>query len=190
MNSSLDREKYLISYMDTDSAYLSCSSLDIEKCVLPEQSEYFFANYEKYHVPRFCPAHKRQWVESMTLGSLFVQPRCCHEAEEYHNKTMGLFKTEFLFRKLIILNSKSYYGLGFTSDVKQGRKSISRATTLTYDKYSKALEGERVLCDVRGITSTRQGAIYTYGMEKAGLSMFYPKAYVCDDLISIEGYDI
>ena len=180
-----------MSYTDTDSAYLSSCELDIEKCVLPEKADYFFANYEKYHVPKFCPAHKQLWVASIVHNNLFVQPPCCYKHEIYHEKTMGLFKTEFIFEKLIILNSKSYYGIGFTnSDVKQGRKGVSRATQLTYQKYSHALNGEKVPCIVRGFTSTRTGTVFTYCLEKAGLSTYYPKAFVSPDMTTISGYDI
>lgn len=196
----LDPDKYVYTYVDTDSVFVSTSESCVEKCILPEKQDSFFSQYEKYNVPMFCEIHKQMWVESMTKGVLFVQPECCKKNELFHSKTLGLFKVEQVFRNIIVLNSKSYYGDGFyeihrneieeyknKGDLKFSSKGMNKSNALTFDNYKRALFAREKVGGVnRGFRSTLAGGMFTYKQHKFGLNFLYPKRHICDDGVTTE----
>jgi hypothetical protein len=187
--------------MDTDSIFYCSSELFIEQCVLPHRQDHFFNDYERWMVPKYCPLHKDLWVKSMTDNMLFVQPRCCYEAEIFHGKTLGLFKEEAFLRKIIILNAKSYFGEGWydqhrneidkfikDGDIKFSSKGMSKTTnSLTFERYCNVLVTKGRDCGInRGFKSTLEGGMFTYKLNKYGLNYLFAKRHVCDDGITTE----
>ena len=208
----LDPNKYVYVYCDTDSVFVASSENCMEKCVLPGMESSFFSQYENYNVPPFCPLHKQMWIRSMTEGELFVQPPCCYNNEQFHNKTLGLFKTEQVFKQITVLNSKAYYGIGFyevhsgddiwkDGDSKFSSKGLNKTSkesldksksnykkdVLTFENYRKALFDKRQIGGInKGFKSTLPGGMFTYSQFKKGLNFLYPKRHVCDDYVSTE----
>jgi hypothetical protein len=200
----LDPDKFVYTYVDTDSVFVSTSEMFVEQCVLPKKRDSFFSQYEAFNVPTFCPQHKEMWVKSMTEDMLFVQPECCVKNEEFHSKTLGLFKQEAYFRKLVCLNSKSYYGEGYyevhrneierfkkCGDSKFSSKGMNKTNAITFNKYKCTLfTQERQSAENRGFRSTLEGGMFTYKQNKFGLNFLYPKRHVCDDYVTTEPLNV
>jgi hypothetical protein len=191
-------DMFTLVYCDTDSVFCATSELKVEQCILPNMRDSYFSQYEMFNVPTFCPLHKQHFIESMTQNKLFVQPECCYKNEQFHNKTLGLFKVEQVFKQLTLLNSKSYYGIGFyqvhsgddiwkNGDSKFSSKGMNHSSMLTYENYTKVLlEQGRASGDNKGFRSTLQGGMFTYKQQKFGLNFLYAKRHICDDYVSTE----
>ena len=81
----IDRQKFQLVCMDTDSFYLALSESDLESCVKPSMKLLFNEQYNKWF-PRKYPL----------------------DVNKYDMRTPGLFKTEFQGDKIIALCSKTY----------------------------------------------------------------------------------
>ena len=137
----------------------------------------FFEKYGDWNVQPYCDKHKHEWVDSKVDNTMWVQPECCYLAEVFDGKSLGKFNIEAYFDRLIVLNSKTYYGTNKHGGVKYSSKGLSKhQNDLTWKSYYDVLfsqqkgGGENI-----GFRSTLQGGVFTYRQHKSGLSFFTQK---------------
>ena len=123
------------------------------------------------------------------------------ENKLFNRRTPGLFKEEFIGKGIVALSSKMYYVKGFDKKDKLSAKGIQKSHNgdiLNYEAYKNVLlndvtynavnKGMRIFNDKQilkvdsEVNENRK--IYTYSMEKMGLTQKYDKRIVLEDGIS------
>ena len=141
----VDRKDYEVIQMDTDTLYFALSANKLEEVVKSVlQTE--FEN------------SKKDWLAWDTFSS----------------RTTGLFKLEFEWYRAIALCSKCYFVDGEKKSKYSSKGMSARHNSLTWGRYSAALEGNIDRVENRGFR-LRHGQMTTYNQEKLGLSAYYDR---------------
>ena len=154
----LDRRDFELIQMDTDSMYFALSHDKFEDAIKPG----YRAQFEQ---------DKKSWLAW----------------DKWSNREPGLFKLEKQGTRAIALCSKCYYVEDETGgQAKMSSKGVNkRQNELRWERYERALEGSRDMATNRGFRM-QNGAMYTYGQRKLGLSAYYDKRWVLEDGIHTE----
>ena len=159
-------------YMDTDSLYIAITSENFEDLIKPE------------------------------LRDEYIKERCnwfprndTKENEKYDNRTMGLFKTEFIGNGIVCLCPKLYYCLSQpyyclaipNKNDKFSSKGVQKKNNeymLNYNNFKKVLHSnDPMYCENTGMRCFN-GSIYYYSTYKTGLSSKYDKRHTMSDGVS------
>ena len=165
MDKYFSREDFEYIQMDTDSAYIAFSEVDIEKCVKPELRE----EYEE---------EKKKW---------FPQ-------NSYDKRTPGLFKLEWAGDGMVALCSKLYFGWSESDKTKVSCKGTTLCKcekdkckcekdneVVNKDMFKSVLDSkESVNLVNRGFRSVGN-EMYLYEQMKVALSYPYDKRPVLED---------
>ena len=124
------------------------------------------------------------------------------EHKDYDKRKPGLFKPEFIGKGIVALSSKMYYVQGFEEKDKYSCKGIQKKNNFSivdFEKYKQVFLGEVNYYNAtnKGMrifnsnqvtnekTETKQErTIYTYEMNKIGLTSKYDKRIILEDKIS------
>ena len=157
-----DRRDFELIQMDTDSFYMALSANDFDDIIKPEMKELYFGDGAQLG----SEAEKKNWLVT----------------DEYSKRVPGLFKPEFIGKRMIALTSKCYYADSGGEGIKKfSCKGVSRRQNeMNWERYRKALFGS--LDKARNIGfRKRDNHIVTYEQSKLGLSAYYDKRIVHED---------
>ena len=93
-----DRTVYEICSTDTDSLYFAYAECEeFEDLVKPHLRREYFTVRGKFFPSQVCesPVCVASYVDAKTNKLPWNQSSCCRKAEVFHNRTPGLFKTEY-----------------------------------------------------------------------------------------------
>ena len=151
----IDRIDFESIQMDTDSMYMALSSKSIDDIIRPELRE----EYDDGGKAEFLSTSK------------------CHD------RTPGLFKSEFQGTRMIALTSKCYYAEDEKMKSKISCKGVSKErkerNELTWNGYLEALSGSLDKAINTGFRISRNGVV-TYTQKKSGLSAYYKRVVAPD----------
>ncbi len=170
----LSREDYEMCEFDTDSSYFACTRGSLEAAVRPELRGDFLQRIKGHCYTReeFAPGH-------------FLPRECCREHNTYDAKVPGIFHLESLGVQFVGLCSKAYAVLETENNVKFSAKGCQkrRLTGDVMATYKSVLDdGEVHQVSNRGFRLFHT-EMRTYVQRKRGLTSFYIKRLVHDDLI-------
>jgi hypothetical protein len=173
----IPRNNFALTEIDTDSMYFGLSKSSIIDCVKPELKQEFLNKLHSCHSTDFFADNNTYF------------PRvCCKKHVEFDKRTPGLFKLEAEGKNMVSLCSKSYTLLKDNNNYKVSAKGITKSKlTDPYTKMKEALfnPSNKKLNEVVGFRVCNN-TIKTYEQTKQGLSFFYVKRKVQNDLISTE----
>ena len=166
--------------MDTDSAYLSLASNQLEDMVKPNKKQQL--HYEKM-------GQCRDFEYTSEDG--FFPRECCKKHKAYDKRTPGLFKVEAEGKAMIALCSKTYILKKHDDKVKFSSKGLNKAVLKEpFPSYQHVLQTGQTKSSTNQGFRTRGNTIYTYQQSKGGLSYFYCKREVLDDGIHTKPLNI
>ena len=190
------RTVYEICCTDTDSlyyAYAKNETGDIEDWVKPELRESYFRNRGRFLPSQACnnPICFEHYVQCKTNKTPWVQAPCCYKTELFHNRTPGLFKTEYEGEEICFLAPKTYCCESTTRKQKLSCKGVNkRINPLKMDDFLRVLrDGTKHNVVNRGFRCI-DGKMRTYAQLKCGLSPIFIKRRVLDDAIHTEPLDL
>ena len=155
-----DREDYEYCYMDTDSAYIAVSDLNIDNIVKPEMKE-------------TLKLEKSKWLVT----------------DKYSERSPWLFKPEFIGVRGIFLTNKCCIVQNAEGKTKNSAKGVQQDMIFqTYKEeleLYKSLKSSEKLDYISKVTNTgfrkHNHGVIAYRQEKLGLSAYYDKRYVLED---------
>ena len=159
----VSKNDFNICYMDTDSLYMSITSENFEDLIKPELKEEYAKDRSNWF--------PRNDTKEHTI---------------YDNRTMGLFKTEFIGDGMCCLSSKLYYCLRnsnkshehYNKDDKFSSKGVQKknnTSLLNYKNFKTVLHTHiPINCTNTGMRFM-SGSIYYYSTNKTALSSKYNK---------------
>ena len=166
--------------MDTDSAYLSLASNQLEDMVKPNKKQQL--HYEKM-------GQCRDFEYTSEDG--FFPRECCKKHKAYDKRTPGLFKVEAEGKAMIALCSKTYILKKHDDKVKFSSKGLNKAVLKEpFPSYQHVLQTGQTKSSTNQGFRTRGNTIYTYQQSKGGLSYFYCKRELLDDGIHTKPLNI
>ena len=181
----LDRGKYQLVEMDTDSLYMALSEPTLEAAVRPSMKQQFYFNYHRWFPSPHCNRHRDLYVEIKMDGDEWIPKSCCRERQLYDKRTPGLFKLEFKGKDIVALCSKTYICTDGEGTTKISCKGLNKARNqLTKERYLRVLqEGESGAGENCGFRSVGKN-VRTYLQTRHSLSYLYIKRRVCEDGVS------
>jgi hypothetical protein len=173
----IPRNNFALTEIDTDSMYFGLSKASLIDCVKPELKQEFLNKLHSCHSTDFFADNNTYF------------PRiCCKQHIDFDKRTPGLFKLEAEGKSMVCLCSKTYALLKDNDECKVSCKGITKSKfTDPYTKMTEALfnPSNKKLNEVVGFRVCNN-TIKTYEQTKKGLSFFYVKRKVQNDLISTE----
>ena len=177
------------SYCDTDSFVIFLARDSMDECVKPELlKSWLTTEKDKWFVPEVCNECKKAFIDGhyddikkLFLNVPWTQNKCCHLYQIFHTKSPGLLKREFDSHRFIALNAKSYMMESEDGQKRKfGAKGVKReiAKTFTYNTYAECTD--QLFVKNKGIRC-KQGAMFTYELNKVGLTKFDKKRYSYPD---------
>lgn len=190
------RTAYEICCTDTDSlyfAYAANDTNDFEDWVKPQLREQYFRNRGRFLPSQACDNNVcfDHYVTCKMNKTPWVQPPCCFKTELYHNRTPGLFKTEYEGDEICFLAPKTYCCESAGGNQKVSCKGVNKKINpLKMEDFLRVLqEGTRHTVLNRGFRYI-DGKMRTYAQLKCGLSPIFIKRRVLEDGIHTEPLDI
>jgi len=174
----IEREDFQYIEMDTDSAYMALTD-DFEKLIKPSMLDIWNQEKHKWFMREDTKANKA-----------------------FDKRKPGLFKPEFIGKGIVALSSKMYYVKGFDTKDKCSCKGVQKnnnTSIINYEKYKNIVlginksenvknKGMRILnsnqTNKENNETKQNRTIYTYEVEKLGLTNRYDKRIVLSDLVS------
>jgi hypothetical protein len=176
--------------MDTDSAYLALSGVELEDLIITEKREEFFENQHKWFPIPVCNEHRAAYIQCKIERKPWNPRPCCQARMKFDRRTPGLFKLEFKGEGIISLCSKTYYCFGEAA-AKLSCKGISkRHNTFQKTDFMDVLKNQ---ASGRGINvgfRVHNHQVLTYEQTRYGLSYFYAKREVLSDGVSTRPLEI
>ncbi len=158
----IDRSDYQYCEMDTDSAYIAFSDSNIENLIKSDKLDH----YKK---------HKYEWLPREDT----------EEHKAYDKRKAGLFKEEYRGNGIVCLNSKVYYCKNDeTGYNKYSCKGVQKKNNLTFEHYKNVLMTGKTKIVKNSGFRVYDNKIYSYEIEKSGLSYYYDKREVLSDGVS------
>ena len=190
------RTVYEICCTDTDSlyyAYAKNETDDFEDWVKPELRESYFRNRGRFLPSQACSDSIcfEHYVECKTQKTPWVQPPCCYKTELFHNRTPGLFKTEYEGDEICFLAPKTYCCESSSRKQKLSCKGVNkRINPLKMDDFIRVMQdGTQHVVLNRGFRYI-DGKMRTYSQLRNGLSPIFIKRRVLEDGVHTEPLDI
>ena len=199
------RTAYEICSTDTDSLYFAYAECEeFEDLVKPHLRRDYFINRGKFLPSEVCesPECVTTYVEAKTNKLPWKQLPCCRKSEVFHNRTPGLYKTEYKGDEICFLAPKTYcaeneFNQNIEGDYAQKTKQkisckgVNKGINpLKMEDFKKVLfDGEKHSITNRGFRFI-DGKMRTYAQLKCGLSPIFIKRKVCDDRIHTEPLDL
>ena len=188
------RTTYEICCTDTDSLYFAYAKNDtdnFEDWVKPELRESYFRNRGRFLPSEACDMCFEHYVLCKTAKTPWVQPPCCYKTELYHNRTPGLFKTEYEGDEICFLAPKTYCCESSAGKQKLSCKGVNKKINpLKMDDFLRVLQdGTQHEVLNRGFRYIN-GKMRTYAQLRCGLSPIFIKRRVLEDGIHTEPLDI
>jgi hypothetical protein len=174
----IDRSDFQYVEMDTDSAYMALTDS--------------FENLIKPSMRNVWEQEKHKWFMRTDTK----------ENKAFDKRKPGLFKPEFIGKGIVALSSKMYYVKGFEDKDKFSCKGVQKrhnSSVINFECYKNVVlgkidkidvvnKGMRIMNDhqvLKEQTDCQVGRkIYSYRMEKLGMTSRYDKRVVLDDLVS------
>ena len=103
-----------------------------------------------------------------------------------------MFKVEWSGRGFVGLSAKTYYCYGpdGKQDEKCSAKGINRAVQLTSAHFRSVMDSKKAVSSVNRGFLMKDNVMFTYKMERSGLTYFYCKRKVLSDGMSTTFLDI
>lgn len=179
----VDRSKYQLAQMDTDSLYLGLSRTSLEEAVTPALRTEFYKEYHKWFPALACDDHATEFVAAKSAGDVwFPQRACCAARQLYDRRTPGLFKLEFKGNSIVALCSKTYVCTTPAGKQKVSCKGLMKNKNhLTKEQYLKVIENKKADGGINRGFRTDGKSVFTYSQERQSLSFLYIKRQVCED---------
>ena len=189
MDKFFEDKSYQYVTMDTDSAYFATSA-PLEKMIKFGMNNTFYREYDQWFVPMFCDEHKTSFIEHKTKGKVWEMQHCCKIAYDYHKRTPGLFKEEFVGSGIVALNSKTYHCYSDNASKTSTKGIMKNLNKYNKQQFMRTLESK---CSTfgtnRGIMRRNQKMV-TYTQIRSGLSYFYAKRKVHSDGVTTSPIDL
>ena len=181
------RTTYEICCTDTDSlyfAYAENDTNDFEDWVRPELREDYFRNRGRFLPSQACSNTScfENYVKCKTNKTPWIQPHCCYKTEVFHNRTPGLFKTEYEGDEICFLAPKTYCCESSLRGQKISCKGVmKRLNPLKMSEFKTVLkDGVRRDVTNRGFRFIN-GRMLTFAQTRCGLSPIFIKRIVLED---------
>ena len=189
MDKFFDDRTFQYVTMDTDSAYFATSA-PLEQMVKSEKRVDFYREYEQWFVPPFCTDHKSSFIKHKLREKHWKMKPCCRRAYDYHKRTPGLFKEEFVGTGIIALNAKTYHCYSEKSS-KTSTKGIMKSLN-SYQKrqFMNTLESQNPTFGTNRGIMRRQQKMVSYTQVRSGLTYFYGKRKVHSDGVTTSPIDL
>ena len=186
----IDRSKFELIEMDTDSCYMAISANKLEDVVRPSLKKHFFTHVHQWIPSKCCGNHINDFAACKLAGVPFSQTQCCKDKELFDKRTPGLFKLEASGEEMIGLSSKTYL-LTSKESCKFSCKGINKTQVMNpVTTFRTVLEtGETQSCVNKGFR-VKDNKVFSYQQYKSGFSYFYCKRKILDDGISTEPLDV
>ncbi len=177
INTHLDKDKYQLMEMDTDSLYIAFAEDTIDECVLPEKK----SEWMKRKWDFFSSEDEVKKVDFAGESISFAQ---------WDKRTPGKFKAEFVGNGMICISSKLYTAWS-DKETKFGCKGVQqKRNDLKVDNFLAVLKTQKPY-NVQNAGFIKHGdVIRTYTQEKIGMGYFYGKRKVGADSYSTTHLDI
>ena len=189
MDRFFEDKSYQYVTMDTDSAYFATSG-PLEQMIKFGMKNCFYREYDQWFVPTFCDKHKTSFIEHKTKGKVWEMQHCCKIAYDYHKRTPGLFKEEFVGSGIVALNSKTYHCYSDNASKTSTKGIMKNLNKYNKQQFMRTLESK---CSTfgtnRGIMRRNQKMV-TYTQIRSGLSYFYAKRKVHSDGVTTSPIDL
>ena len=187
----IDRKKFELCEMDTDSLYFSLSKKTLDEAVYPHMRKHYFSERHLWLPSESCdiPHHRENYIACKTNNFPWLPPPCCKNRLLFDKRTPGLFKIEWEGDGMTSLNPKCYTGDG--DIVKVSCKGvIQRQNELNLDAYNNVLHtGATHMVTNKGFKVVDHHMV-TYTQVKQGLNYQYIKRKTCEDGVSTMPLDI
>ena len=173
----IDREDFDLCEMDTDSLYLAISSSKLEDVVKDKVN--FYTEFSNWFPAQSCEKHQSDFYRTKVDGKVWEMSECCRVTNKMHQRTPGLFKTEFEGTGMISLCSKTYYCFGDDRKYKLSCKGLDKSrNSLNKDDFMNVLETGKVEGGINIGFKTNGSNVVTYSQERDSLSYLYIKRQV------------
>ena len=182
----IDRSKFELVEIDTDSCYVAISAKKLEDVVRPSLKKHFFTHVHQWTPSKCCGNHINDFAACKLAGVPFIQTQCCKDKESFDKRTPGLFKLEASGEEMIGLSPKTYL-LTSKESCKFSCKGINKTQVMNpVTTFRTVLEtGETQSCVNKGFR-VKDNKVFSYQQYKSGFSYFYCKRKVLGDGISTE----
>ena len=172
MDVYVDRRDFEYCEMDTDSAYMAISGMNLEDIIKPDMKDKYV-----HGLKGFCTNTD---IKADSVYHWFPRT-CCQEHIKYDKRTPGLFKLEYEGEEMIGLCSKTYI-VRNKEDCKFSSKGISKnRVTDPMSTFRKVLQTQQPGYGINKGFRARNNCIFSYEQQRNGFSYFYCKRKVLDD---------
>jgi hypothetical protein len=187
----VDPSDFQMVEMDTDSCYMALATKDLESAIKPSMRDEFYRNFDDWFPALACDTHKQEFIDTKCRGNPWVQQPCCKASTKFHERTIGLFKTEFSGSGIIALCSKTYFCFGDQGNKMSCKGLQKKRNAFKAEQYLDVLHSQKNGSGInRGFRVLKDGCIYTYTQQRHGLSYLYCKRKVLSDGVSTIPLDI
>ena len=187
----IDKTKFEMCEMDTDSFYFALSEEALDEAVYPHMRQQYFTERHKWLPSESCDIarHRETYIACRVNKLVWLPQPCCERRLVYDNRTPGLFKVEWKGAEMTCLSSKCYVGKGDTLKV-ACKGVVQKQNKLNVSTYNGVLEsGDTHMVCNKGFKVVNHHMV-TYNQAKKGLSYQYIKRKVCEDGVSTVPLDI
>ena len=187
----IDKKKFELCEMDTDSLYFSLSEKNLDSAVYPHMRKQYFTERHLWLPSESCdiPHHRENYIACKTNNFPWLPLPCCKNRLLFDKRTPGLFKIEWEGDRMTSLNSKSYSGEGDTVKV-SCKGVIQKQNPLNLESYNNVLHtGATHMVTNKGFKVVDHHMV-TYTQVKKGLNYQYIKRKICSDGVSTIPLDI
>ena len=175
--------------MDTDSAYFATSA-PLEQMVKSDQKAAFYDEYDQWFVPPFCNEHKSVFIKCKIQGKIWKMNPCCKQAHDFHKRTPGLFKEEFVGTGIIALNAKTYHCYSKAESKTSTKGIMKNLNTYQKHQFMHTLQSQNPTFGTNRGIMRRQNKMVSYTQIRSGLSYFYAKRKVHSDGVTTSPIDL
>jgi G:T-mismatch repair DNA endonuclease (very short patch repair protein) len=187
----IDKRKFELCEMDTDSYYFVLSEKKLDDAVYPNMREEYFTERHLWLPSESCDIqhHRETYIACRTNNYPWFPQPCCESRLVYDKRTPGLFKVEWEGTEMTSLNSKCYLGRG--ENCKLSCKGvIQKQNPLSSDTYNNVLHTRGTHMVTNKGFKVVDHHMVTYTQVKKGLNYQYIKRKICDDGVSTVPLDI
>ena len=171
LSTYLNPKSFDLCETDSDSIYMAISTENLDDSIRDECKDQYF----KEIFNSCSDKAKPKWFPR----------RCCDKHKALDRRETGIFKLEFLGRKMISLCSKSYIIEDENGKQKVSCKGVSkRRLEDPMKNFEEALGNKTVKLATNIGFRSKNNTIYTYSQDKIGFNYFYCKREVLSDGVS------
>lgn len=184
LNVYIERPKFCLCTIDTDSFYLAMAEDSLDKIVKKNKLEEYFDESFSWVVRPYCKEHACEYCIFFKSNKVWIQRQCCYMSEKYHNRTLGVFHEECRGQGIIALASKLY--CVFDHDNIANNKSVHKGISHKLNQFGRAeflrvLQTKETLHGYNAGFLDRGESVFRYHQTKIGLGFLYIKREVSRD---------